>query len=192
MSVISSLLLSLLSPTLLAYLVQALAGLRISRRSAEVLVQALSLIAEEQSFFYPVVGAEDDISCDTSGTALDGLSRQEAHPTIATTSPVTSPSSLTGRSIAPTLPGRAILSGPSAPSVILAPPPPPALQQWYRVYRGYVYNYPMPTELNRGSPFYCVTKGLRVGIFTDWCVLVVCTYLRTALIPIDIGKSRQT
>ncbi|KIJ60878.1 hypothetical protein HYDPIDRAFT_170023 [Hydnomerulius pinastri MD-312] len=62
-------------------------------------------------------------------------------------------------------PGRAVLTGPPGLSVLLPPPRPPTAQIWYRWYRGYVYHVPQPGDL---GPFYCVTKGLHVGVFSVW------------------------
>ncbi|KAI9459054.1 hypothetical protein HD554DRAFT_2041975 [Boletus coccyginus] len=55
-------------------------------------------------------------------------------------------------------PGMAILTGPPHPSVL----------DWYRLYRGYYYYVPPPTT---ALPFYMVTKGLCVGIFSGWEIM---------------------
>lgn len=129
--------------------------MKISRNTAEILVHALSLIAQEQTDEvaeqYQDDGSSGDAE-DTSGEACD-------------TSAICSLVNGVFRT-APTTPGKARLSEPPGPSTLLPPPPPPALQRWHRCYRGYVYNWPAPKE-DKG-PFYCVTKGTRVGIFTDW------------------------
>lgn len=64
------------------------------------------------------------------------------------------------------VPGVAVLSGPVLPSVLVPPPDAPgSTSTWYRLYRGYSYCVPAPDS---PAPFYCVTKGLRVGIFSGW------------------------
>ncbi|KAH7909086.1 hypothetical protein BJ138DRAFT_1102954, partial [Hygrophoropsis aurantiaca] len=57
------------------------------------------------------------------------------------------------------------VAGNPALAIQLAPPPLPAPQIWRHSYRGFLYEVPRPDAV---GPFYCVTKGTRVGIFSGW------------------------
>ncbi|KAH7906367.1 hypothetical protein BJ138DRAFT_1117639 [Hygrophoropsis aurantiaca] len=59
----------------------------------------------------------------------------------------------------------ASLGIPADPPISIAPSPPPAPQIWSQVYRGFTYDVPRPDAT---GPFYCVTVGTRVGIFSPW------------------------
>ncbi|KAF8128999.1 hypothetical protein EV363DRAFT_1400245 [Boletus edulis] len=161
----------------LAYLANALARMRISKRSAEVLVQALNLIAVDQSLAPPndsltVVADQDHISdslsavsssfTDPDHSCFDSPDLDQRH-----TPHVTAAVTFNLFATAPISFGHAVLTGPPGPSVLIPPSPPPAPQRWHKCYRGYVYNFPSPNELNNDR-FYCVTKGVRVGVFADW------------------------
>ncbi|KAH7918409.1 hypothetical protein BV22DRAFT_1134608 [Leucogyrophana mollusca] len=60
----------------------------------------------------------------------------------------------------------------------LPPPPPPAPQIWKQSYRAFVYEVPSPSAL---PPFYCISKGTRVGVFSGW----------QTTSPLVIGVSRS-
>ncbi|KAH7919222.1 hypothetical protein BV22DRAFT_1134002 [Leucogyrophana mollusca] len=55
------------------------------------------------------------------------------------------------------------------PAVTFWVPPssPPAAQVYRQSYRGFVYEVP---SVDAPGPFYCVTKGTRVGVFSSWQV----------------------
>jgi hypothetical protein len=166
-----------------------LSGIKISKCTANVLVQALRLISQEdkssggphQSTTAPRDEEDEDPEAAFFGNAasvsLDDEPPSDTKdpdyrcghprrpPAVTACAANTTPSPNAILPVTLPGPGKAILTDPPGLSVLLPPPRRPAAQIWYRRYRGYIYNVPPPKD---AGPFYCVTKGLRVGIFSAW------------------------
>lgn len=155
---------------LAAALIAQFTGIDLSKSNVAPLVQSISdYLADptELTSEVPIDRNNSEVLA-TSPSAAAALGKENDEPdapvSVAATTPTIVPSE--PAPIDSPAAGVAVLSGPILPSVLIPPSDASSTTPtWYRLYRGYYYCVPAP---DTRAPFYCVTKGLRVGLFAGW------------------------
>ncbi|KAH7920332.1 hypothetical protein BV22DRAFT_1133153 [Leucogyrophana mollusca] len=165
----------------------ALAVVHISAKDAQTILNAVLEATETEASLLPELPAPGSPSASAPASVapttasvnpdadVDGTTDSTPVPTVTAASPDPPTTAVAPTAIADPPPA---LTAPYGQGAILIPPEPlPAPQIWIQRYKSFDYEVPGP---GAARPFYCITKGSRLGVFSGWATMS----------PLVIGVSR--